>query len=253
MNIQTKIVRFISTHPDQDHIIGLKLLFEKISIPNFYCVENDISDDCDDVDFEKYVELRNSDKVYFLQQGCARKWLNISDDKQNCAGIKILWPDTKNKIFANALLDIENGTNQSPNNISPIIKYSIENNASFLWMGDMESDFMKSVETELLKLDLRTDILFAPHHGRDSGKIPEEILKHINPKIIVIGEAPSEKLNYYGGFNTITQNTAKDLWFDCNGNSIDVYATGNLKCDILRFDSYKSQINYKGTLTLDQQ
>lgn len=247
------IVRFISTHPDQDHITGLKLLFEKISIPNFYCVKNDISDGCNDVDFEKYVELRNSDKAYFLRQGCARKWLNISDDEQNCAGIKILWPDTKNEIFANSLSDIENKTNLSPNNISPIIKYSIENNASFLWMGDMESDFMESVEAELLKLDLKADILFAPHHGRDSGKIPEKILRNINPKIIVIGKAPSENLNYYNGYDTITQNTAKDIWFDCNGNTVDVYATGNVKCDILRFDSYKYKTNYKGTLTLDQQ
>lgn len=249
------IIRFISTHPDKDHIRGLTSLFDEIGIPvsNFYYVRNNIEDDYSSRDFTKYVELRDSENSYILKMGCRRKWLNIEDSERSCAGISILWPDIENKIFANALLDIENGTNQSPNNISPIIKYSIENNASFLWMGDMESDFMESVETELLKLDLRTDILFAPHHGRDTGKIPEKILRNINPKIIVIGEAQSENLNYYNGYDTITQNTAKDIWFDCNGNTVDVYATGNVKCDILRFDSYKYKTNYKGTLTLDQQ
>lgn len=34
------ITRFISTHPDEDHIHGLKYLDEKIHILNFYCVEN---------------------------------------------------------------------------------------------------------------------------------------------------------------------------------------------------------------------
>lgn len=35
---QKGITRFISTHPDDDHVRGLKLLDEKISIANFYCV-----------------------------------------------------------------------------------------------------------------------------------------------------------------------------------------------------------------------
>ena len=54
-----------------------------------------------------------------------------------------------------------------------------------------------------------------PHHGRSSGKIPKEWLDAIEPKIIVIGEAPSEKINYLSGYNTITQNSAGDIIFDC--------------------------------------
>ena len=37
---QKEITRFISTHPDEDHICGLDFLDEKINILNFYCVEN---------------------------------------------------------------------------------------------------------------------------------------------------------------------------------------------------------------------
>ena len=38
----------------------------------------------------------------------------------------------------------------------------------------------------------KADIIFAPHHGRESGKIPKYILDKISPKIIVLGEAPSK-------------------------------------------------------------
>jgi hypothetical protein len=57
-----------------------------------------------------------------------------------------------------------------------------------MWMGDLETDFMKKIEDEI-ELD-RADILFAPHHGRASGKVPAKWLEQINPKLIVIGEAP---------------------------------------------------------------
>jgi hypothetical protein len=69
------------------------------------------------------------------------------------------------------------------------------------------------------------DILFAPHHGRDSGKIPESWLKKITPKIIVIGEAPSEHLNYYKGYNTITQNSAGNIIFDCQKGKVHIYVS----------------------------
>ena len=49
------------------------------------------------------------------------------------------------------------------------------------------------------------DILFAPHHGRDSGKVPNDVLKKLNPSVIVIGEAPAENLNYYEGYNSSLQ------------------------------------------------
>ena len=34
------VKRFISTHPDDDHIRGITKLFDKVDILNFYCVKN---------------------------------------------------------------------------------------------------------------------------------------------------------------------------------------------------------------------
>jgi len=71
----------------------------------------------------------------------------------------------------------------------------------------------------------KIDILFAPHHGRDSGKVPKEILDMLDPQIIVIGEAPSKHLNYYNGYDTITQNSAGDIYFDCKEGVVHIYVS----------------------------
>ncbi len=59
------ITRFISTHPDEDHIHGLKYLDDKIGIVNFYCVANEATKDEETEDFERYKELRDSEKKAF--------------------------------------------------------------------------------------------------------------------------------------------------------------------------------------------
>src|SRR5258708_7106836 len=54
------ITRFISTHPDDDHIRGLDLLDDKINILNFYCVKNTATKSDETNSFIKYCELRDS-------------------------------------------------------------------------------------------------------------------------------------------------------------------------------------------------
>lgn len=217
------IKRFISTHPDDDHIHGLKYLDDEINIINFYCVENKATKEDETEDFERYCELRDSDKAYYTYKGCSRCWLNENDaeKKYGSSGINILWPITSNEEYKEELKKAKNG--ESPNNILPIIKYSLQNGATVLWFGDLENNFMEKIKDEI-ELP-KADIIFAPHHGRSSGKIPKEWLDAIEPKIIVIGEAPSEKINYLSGYNTITQNSAGDIIFDCGIGVVDVYVS----------------------------
>lgn len=153
------ICRFISTHPDEDHIRGLETLNEKWEILNFYCVENKANKDDKSDSFKKYCELRDSqERAFYLHKGCTRRWMNLSGEGRECSGINILWPDTSNKEYKAALKNAADG--ESPNNISPIIRYSIENGGTFMWMGDLETDFMDSISD---KLDLpQTNVLFAP-------------------------------------------------------------------------------------------
>lgn len=214
------ISRFISTHPDEDHFSGLELLDQHLSIVNFYCVKNSATKDDETDDFKKYCELRDSDKAFHIYKGCKRKWMNLDDETRGSSGITIHWPDTTNQEFKWALKDAAKGL--SPNNISPIVEYSGPG-GSFIWMGDLETAFMENIADEL-NLP-KTAILFAPHHGRDSGKVPADLLDTMDPEVIVIGEASSAHLNYYAGYNTITQNSAGDIIFDCDSNYIDIYVS----------------------------
>ncbi len=218
------ITRFISTHPDEDHIHGLKYLDDKIGILNFYCVKNEATKSDETDDFKKYCELRDSDKKAFdIYEGCSRCWMNQNDEekKYGSSGINILWPITDNEDYKAELLNAKEG--KSPNNISPIIKYSLSNGVTVLWFGDLENSFMEKIK-DTVELP-KADIIFAPHHGRSSGKIPKEWMESISPKIVIIGEAPSEKINYLSNYNTITQNTAGDIILDCESGIVDIYVS----------------------------
>lgn len=218
------ITRFISTHPDEDHIHGLKYLDDKIGILNFYCVKNEATKSDETDDFKKYCELRDSDKkAFYIYEGCSRRWMNQNDEekKYGSSGINILWPITDNEDYKAELLNAKEG--KSPNNISPIIKYSLSNGVTVLWFGDLENSFMEKIK-DTVELP-EADIIFAPHHGRSSGKIPKEWMESISPKIVIIGEAPSEKINYLSNYNTITQNTAGDIILDCESGIVDIYVS----------------------------
>lgn len=149
--------------------------------------------------------------------------MNISDNERGSSGISILWPNTENEKFKEVLTKVKDG--ESPNNISPVLKYSLTDGVRILWMGDLETDFMTEISDALENID--ADILFAPHHGRDSGKVPDVLLKKIKPKLIIIGEAPSKNLNYYQGYNTITQNSAGDIVFDCLSSKVNIYVSND--------------------------
>ena len=69
----------------------------------------------------------------------------------------------------------------------------------------------------------KTTIVFASHHGRASGKIPDSWLYDLDPQIIVIGEAPARHLHYYTGYQTLTQNQTGTIKMDCEGNLVHIY------------------------------
>jgi beta-lactamase superfamily II metal-dependent hydrolase len=221
------ITRFISTHPDDDHILGLTCLHEEMNLLNFYCVKNEATKEDVTDDFDQYRELRDdTSKAFYLYRECSRKWMNRKSDQRDAdsrgsAGINILWPITSNDDYKEALMQAKGG--ESPNNISSIVKYSLNGGATILWMGDLETDFMDKIKGEIT-MDA-ADILFAPHHGRDSGTVPADWLDQMRPKLVVVGEAPSEHLNYYDGYDTITQNSAGDITFECLSDKTHIYVS----------------------------
>jgi beta-lactamase superfamily II metal-dependent hydrolase len=241
--------RVISTHPDDDHIRGIESLDDKITIRNFYCVKNRAIKDDWTESFGRYCQLRDDPKkAFYIYKGCTRRWMNQSDKERGESGIKILWPDPKNQHFKDALaLAEESG---SPNNISAVIKYTLQNGVRALWLGDLETEFMRSIEAELDTSPVH--ILFAPHHGRETGRIPTSILEKLNPKIIVIGEANSQHLHYYPNYNLITQLSAGDVIFECVENKVHVFTSKEYAVDFHLDDDQMSLDGafYVGTLSL---
>ena len=122
---QKGIYRFISTHPDEDHIHGLDVLCKKIEMQNFYCVKNEVAKSNITPAFCKYCELRDSSVTYYISKGVKRKWLNDKDKVRDGAGIAFYWPLIENPFFQKELEKIKQ-KDISPNNISPIITYSVE-------------------------------------------------------------------------------------------------------------------------------
>ncbi|HQC97324.1 MAG TPA: hypothetical protein PK306_16605, partial [Aquabacterium sp.] len=243
------ITRFISTHPDQDHFGGIELLDDAMPIINFYVVQNQAIKDDETNSFKHYCKLRDdTGKAFYIYQGCSRKWMNLSDEERKTSGIQILWPDLKNADFQAALQECNSG--ESYNNISAVLRYAIEGGASFMWLGDLETEFMEKI-TDHIHLE-KTTIVFASHHGRDSGKIPDAWLEKLDPQIIVIGEAPSRHLNYYTGYSKITQNSAGDITMECVDNKVHFYVSNpSYSHKELDDEGMTTFDNYVGSITVE--
>lgn len=195
---------------------------DKFGILNFYRVDNNTTkNDTETDDFKMYKKLRDDSKKSFeLKKGCKRKWMNESDNERDGAGLYCLWPITDDDLYKEALETAADGG--SPNNISPAIKYLV-GKFSFLWMGDMETDMQEEFDKKVT--NTHETIVFAPHHGRKTGHIPKSLMDKLTPKLVIVGEAPSDELDYYSGYNTITQNTAGDILFETNGDYLDIFVS----------------------------
>lgn len=250
LSSQKGIVRFICTHPDEDHFGGLERLDDAISIVNFYVVKNQAVKDVNTISFQRYCQLRDGDKAFYISKGCSRKWMNLSDETRSTSGISVLWPNLENPHFKAALAACDAG--ESYNNTSAVMRYSLEGGASFLWLGDLETSFMEKIADDI-QLE-KTTVVFASHHGRESGKIPNAWLEKLDPQIIVIGEAPSRHLNYYTGYEKITQNSAGDITFDLVGDKVHIYCSNESYSHSALTNERQNRFpGYKGTITVETE
>lgn len=257
-----RIRRFISTHPDNDHIKGIEDLFESWPTTNFYAVENQRPSNKEDKSLTKYQQLMK-DHNFAIKKGIRRVWLNKDDEKgeNGSSGIFFHWPVLSNENFKSALDKVKK--DESPNNISCIFTYQESEGVSFMWMGDLMEDMQKEYyEKEKANIP-HADILFHPHHGRLSSKVPSELLDAINPQLIVIGNAPADTLNYGDSRMTITQNTSGDIEFVCIGDDVHVYTENIIdnapKClkkkqgiaakKVMNYGGVERTLHYIGSLT----
>ena len=247
-----RICRFISTHPDNDHIRGIELLDDEWEILNFYAVSNSHPKDESDASLSRYQWLL-ANKNFAIERGITRRWLNDDDNTNGSSGLNFLWPDVNNEDFKKALKSVSEGN--KVNNICPVLTYKIDGGASYMWMGDLETGMQQTYYDEFKGKIPKIDILFHPHHGRKSGVVPDELMKALNPKIVVIGNAPSEDIAYGDSTKTITQNTAGDIVCENEGNEVHLYTKNKVDnlpaCLSMKYGKYnKYGCYYAGTLTV---
>jgi beta-lactamase superfamily II metal-dependent hydrolase len=220
-SMHKEIVRFISSHPDDDHIKGIVELDDAMKFQNFYCVANNAQKQDSTDAFARYCELRDSSKAFNVYRGCKRKWMNQGDETRGSAGINFQWPITTNADYLSALAATFEGGRA--NNISPIWTYSVEDSVRMIWMGDLETTFMERIRDEITLPQV--DFLFAPHHGRDTP--PQKWLDEMDPQIVIIGEADEEHIDPYSGYTKMRQGRSGDLTFEIEEAKTHIYASND--------------------------
>ncbi len=227
----TSIFRFILTHPDMDHMDGIKDLFEEFSPANFYDTDNRRG-----IEFNENSPYREEDWLFYKNlrdtkpQTCPQRLTLFSGDDEayrtkdwegNRPGdsFYILSPTPELVEEANETEDF--------NDCSYVLLHKSPW-GNVLFSGDAYNktwDYVISKYEEYIK-DI--DLLIAPHHGRKSDR-DYSFLDVINPKMTFFGNAPAEDLAYsawnYRNLPYITNNQANCMVVDMNDINMPIYVT----------------------------
>lgn len=219
------IFRFILTHPDMDHMDGIKSLFERSYPENFWDTKNTKTIDSDEgfgqynrADWEYYQEIRQSNVKHYLS-GSQNKFYNKDDEGGDGDGLYILAPNQD-------LIDDANET-EHYNDLSYVLLF-VNHGRKIIFAGDSEAKtwdyILDNYEDEVKDID----VLIAPHHGRKTGG-NSTYLDTLNPKLTLFGNADSKDLDYDSynkrGLKHYTNNQAGNFVLDVSKYGIKVYAT----------------------------
>lgn len=223
------IFRYIQTHPDMDHMDGIKALFKQCCPLNFWDTDNtkEIEDTSwsnspySEEDWKFYKNLRdtrpyeNPRRLALLAGAQGHFWNSVGGDS-----LHILAPTQE-------LINSANEVNQDYNDCSYVILYRAGSNR-IIFGGDSHDDtwtyILENYEDDVANIDL----LIAPHHGRDSGR-SYEFLDTLKPTLTFFGNARSEHLAYAAwrnrGLSYITNNQANCMVVDASQNPMVLYVT----------------------------
>lgn len=181
---QEEVFRFILSHPDMDHMSGIKTLFEKKYVRNFWDVPNDKPDpgnwdkslyDKDDWDY--YTHIRNKKKEDLTVVNPLRN--AVADCCWVEDGIKILSP--------NQTLINEAEESGEYDHLSYVLRIDYTN-ARAIIAGDATKAALDDVAKSYNAGDLKSDILLAPGHG-SKNHVSKEFLDVAKPRLIVASVA----------------------------------------------------------------
>lgn len=217
------IFRFILTHPDMDHMDGIKDLFEIFSPINFWDTANNCKKDRDGFSSSpyRYEDWQFYQKLRAGQLG-SPKYLNYTSESArvnfwDADGLYILSPSASLVQQANSSSDY--------NDCSYVILYYSNSGRKVIFAGDSHDATWEHILTTQSKLISNVDLLIAPHHGRKSDR-RYNFLDVLRPKLTLFGVAPSEHLAYQPWTNRdlpyITNNQAGSVIMDMDNGYVYV-------------------------------
>lgn len=231
----TTVFRFILTHPDMDHLDGIKAIWEAFSPMNFWDTDNTCSKSEDDFkngspynydDWAFYRKLRAGNgpagltRLTLFAGNCGQYWNRGENGSMNGGdGISILAPTPKLITQANECGDF--------NDCSYVLLYRV-GPFRILFGGDSHDEtWAHIIENHAAEIK-NIDLLIAPHHGRKSGR-SYEFLDILRPRMTFFGNASSEHLAY-GAWNNrnlpfVTNNQAGSMVVNATSSSLDLYVT----------------------------
>ena len=224
----TNLFRFILTHPDMDHMDGIKALFDAIPVFNLWDTRNTKT-------FESHFRYSDDDWKYYLalRDGMAaygNKRLTLCNGARgapwNDFSVDFGTPDNLHVLAPTPDLIEQANKEGNWNDASYVIVWFTPAGRVLFW-GDAHDRTRQHV-LEHYAQDLKgVEIMIAPHHGRDSGG-SKEFLSRLQPKLTLFGRAPSEHMAYsaWSGRNLpiITNNQAGNIVIDMSGDQPVVYA-----------------------------
>lgn len=243
----SSIFRYIQTHPDMDHMDGLKNLANSKPILNFWDTANTKEQSFDEhgncgrykkEDWDCYQRLRNSadnPKSLTFYDGAIAKYF-AEDDNGALSDdfLKILSPT---KELIKIAEDAEDW-----NDSSYVILYCIQGR-KILFCGDAGMGTINHLLVHHKDDISNLDVLIAPHHGRDSDK-DFAFLDIMNPKLTLIGNAKCQHLAYdewnRRGLEHIQNNQGGNILIDIyNNGEMHVSCSNKSFADAYRLEHFK--------------
>ena len=227
------VFRYIQTHPDMDHMDGIKAFFDEFAPGNLWDTDNEkeMADSSwtgspySQHDWKFYKTLRdtnprsNPKRITPLAGHHGQYWNRNADGTGGGDRIQILAPTQDLVDKANASGDY--------NDCSYVLLYRT-GDKRIIFGGDSHDHTWEHIlgnyEDDVADIDL----LIAPHHGRRSGR-SYEFLDVLNPAMTFFGNARSEYLAYgawnYRKLPFITNNQANCMVVDASATPMNLYVT----------------------------
>ena len=222
----TQVFRFVLTHPEMDHMDGLSKLLERFHVLNFWDTgyrraKPDSFSFYNEEDWDAYEAATSGTGVLKAVTRLANESFAFANKENESGsgqdGLSILAPSAE-------MVD-EAERSGDANEASYVIAYGSAG-GKILLSGDAHDASWDHVIAENRTAISNCAVLLAPHHGRDSGR-SYDFLDVAQPKLTVIGCAPSEHIDYSQwnrrGLRYLTSNQAGNIVLEIDPGVISVF------------------------------